>query len=172
MIRLDNWRELLADHIATVYGVDFSWGAFDCATFVGDCVLAMTGVDIVSAIRGTYSTESEADVAMVAMAAGGAGNSEIEAAAIAVANASTMPDIPLSWAGPGDVVLVWSPDVPSLGVIDLDGRFALCASTTGLTRVAQRRWMRAWSVPISFAFGWSITGGVRAAGSADYVLPA
>lgn len=54
MKRRRNWTVLLELCIEEHRHVPFAWGTNDCCTFAGDCLLAMTGMDPISQLRGAY----------------------------------------------------------------------------------------------------------------------
>jgi hypothetical protein len=58
--RVDDWPEALADFVEERRATPFAWGSNDCVTHAADAVLAMTGVDVLGELRGSWSTESAA----------------------------------------------------------------------------------------------------------------
>lgn len=54
--RLDNWQDSLYELIEERRRAPMVWGQHDCALWISDCVLAMTGFDPAEHYRGTYST--------------------------------------------------------------------------------------------------------------------
>lgn len=60
LARLPGWPELLAAYIEERRHMPFAWGSNDCATFAGDALLAMTGVDVLQALRGRWSSREQA----------------------------------------------------------------------------------------------------------------
>lgn len=81
-------------------GQPFAYGVLDCATFVADYVLAMTDVDPMDGVRGTYSDEAGAIAAV-----------PVEFADHIEWTASMFPEIDPSIAQTGDIAVVPS-DVP------------------------------------------------------------
>jgi len=59
-MRLDDWDIRLYDVFDRVKDEHFRWGVFDCFTFASDCVEAITGIDPMKELRGTYGTQNEA----------------------------------------------------------------------------------------------------------------
>lgn len=55
MNRLDDWSERLDAVMTEAKGKTFAYGAFDCALFAADCVLAITGIDYAEELRGYTS---------------------------------------------------------------------------------------------------------------------
>lgn len=61
--RIRNWRQALSEIIEARRRVPFS-DENNCAMFLADCVLAMTGVDLAADYRGKFSTVEEGMVLM------------------------------------------------------------------------------------------------------------
>lgn len=57
MRRLEDWPERLASVVEARLCEPFAWGTNDCCMFAADCVEAMTGVDLLTKLRGTYDDE-------------------------------------------------------------------------------------------------------------------
>jgi hypothetical protein len=68
-MRLSNWPKLLTEAINAAQSQPFAWGSNDCCLFAAGCAQAITGVDAAATLRGTYSTEAEAE-AIIAAAGG------------------------------------------------------------------------------------------------------
>jgi hypothetical protein len=60
MIRVADWESKLDGLLSERKGSNFTWGQHDCCLFVGDAVLAMSGVDIAEWFRGKYSDSNKA----------------------------------------------------------------------------------------------------------------
>lgn len=54
--RIPGWRAALYAEIARHKAEPFCYGERDCALFLANCILAMTGVDPAAAYRGRYTT--------------------------------------------------------------------------------------------------------------------
>lgn len=54
MRKLPHWHAALMEVVGRYAESPFVWGQTDCACFVSDCVLAMTGVDPMAEYRGAY----------------------------------------------------------------------------------------------------------------------
>ena len=54
MERFEDWPQRLTRCAIEAQSRPFVWGAHDCATFAADCVLEMTGVDLIEGMRGRY----------------------------------------------------------------------------------------------------------------------
>jgi hypothetical protein len=87
--------------------------------------------------------------------------SDLGAFATTIASAIGAPEVEPSYARRGDIVFLdnSTPNNPStygaLGIVDLDGRFAICVTTKGVLRVHRvdgdrtnriARWKRAWLI--------------------------
>lgn len=147
MQRVNNWATRLHLLIESSQAVTFAWGQHDCGLFLARAIREMTGVDVAAAYRGTYSTEAGAEAIFLS------GFSDLGAFAASIAVANGMPEIdPVAYARRGDAVWVdnSTPGNPSpygaLGVVGLDGRFAICMGSAGVKRVHMHRWKRAWRV--------------------------
>lgn len=138
MDRLPNWEQILAEHFDAAQKRQFAWGEFDCALAVCDAVKAITGIDPGVEFRGTYRTEAEADAKIAA------GLGEFAAG---VAARFGFREVKASFAGRGDIVLLNNGNPKcALGIVDLTGRTAMCASERGMVRLRMDRWLRAWKV--------------------------
>ena len=60
MNRLPDWLPRLQRLMARRWRQPFEWGVNDCATLACDAVLAMTGVDLATDLRGRYGSREEA----------------------------------------------------------------------------------------------------------------
>ena len=56
-MRIEAWSSALNATIAAWRGRTFAWGTDDCVHLAGDCVLAVTGLDPLTDLRGTYTSE-------------------------------------------------------------------------------------------------------------------
>lgn len=64
LMRLKDWRPRLDDYLQSIEGKGFDWAELNCAFFVADCVLAMTGVDMAAEFRGKVTDLASALVEM------------------------------------------------------------------------------------------------------------
>lgn len=60
MNRLDDWPERLTAFITERVNAPFEWGTNDCSTFAADSIQAITGVDPMREIRGTWNDAASA----------------------------------------------------------------------------------------------------------------
>lgn len=139
MKRLDNWQELLNAAIRGAQSQAFQWGVFDCAKWVCDAVRATTGTDMYAEFRDKYSTRNAAALVIRNFCGGG-----LAALAEKMANMIGAPEVQVSFARRGDVVLVNEGKYDSLAIVD--DVYALCAGKTGLVRVPRVHWRRAWKI--------------------------
>jgi hypothetical protein len=128
--RLRNWPKLLAAHLKASAGRPFAWGAVDCGLAAADAIQAMTGKDPAAELRGRYSTADGATEALLAFAGGG-----IEAAAEKIAAQQGWSEIPIKFAGRGDLVLFDSQDGATLGIVGMDGIHAHSTGPKGAVRI-------------------------------------
>lgn len=129
--RTHNWQSALAVTMAARSSTQFSWGTHDCCMFACDCVLAATGHDPASGIRGTY--RSAAGAAEVLAAHGG-----IRALADARLGSRVDPAI----AQVGDIVLVVLEGRDTLAVCA--GEAAVAPGAVGLVSMPMSAAVAAW----------------------------
>lgn len=55
-----NWHQRLDALVGASLRRPFVWGEHDCCLFAADAVLAITGTDPATGLRGTYRTEAQA----------------------------------------------------------------------------------------------------------------
>lgn len=53
--RLPDWPRRFVDFLEARAGAVFSWGANDCVLFSADCVVAVTGIDPLTHLRGRWA---------------------------------------------------------------------------------------------------------------------
>jgi hypothetical protein len=140
MTRVKQWEKVLAAQLKAARSKSFEWGVFDCCLFAADVVQALTGVDLMSEFRGKYDTELSAYRLIRT-----SGGDDLYAAVSKQTTAQGMTEINPRTAQRGDLVLVNSADRQAMGVVGLDGRFAVCAAMpSGVTLVAMPDWLHAW----------------------------
>jgi hypothetical protein len=135
MKRHSNWATRLHLLIESSKDVTFDWGKYNCGLFVARWIREATGV------------EASAEAIFLN------GFPDLGSFAASIAAAHGMSEVtPITYAQRGDVV--WldnsTPANPSkygaLGIVSLDGRYAVCMSEKGTKRVHMQRWKRAWRV--------------------------
>lgn len=125
------WEDKLAKIIADANKRPFNWGTHDCVTFAADAVLAITGHDPISDLRGQWDSIWSAHRKLVEM--GG-----IESA---VSRRMGEPLTAPRSAGRGDLVLT---NDGFLGIVVLS--HAVAPQPMGLLRVEMHRWITSWKV--------------------------
>lgn len=149
LIRKSNWPELLASFLSERETRPFEWGIQDCALFVCDAVLTMTGTDLAADFRGSYSTRLQAARALRSF-----GCYDIGQLADMIAVRYAIPEIGVTQAGRGDVILVQGgisrtlavSGGPALGIVGMDGRNACFPSVSGLEAISSSLWTKAWRI--------------------------
>jgi hypothetical protein len=125
MIRVADWEDKLNGLLSERHGSDFTWGQHDCCLFVGDAVLAMSGVDIAEWFRGKYSDSHKAYSLLKDYAGGG-----IESVMDKLAELYHMAEIPRMTASHGDIALCevathLNDGTLTLGVINQDNKILI-----------------------------------------------
>jgi hypothetical protein len=115
MARKPDWKIRLITYLGEAARKPFQPGKHDCALFAAGAVKAMTGKDFARGYRGRYRTLKGGLKTL--QKAGFADH-------IALA-ASLLEDIPVSFAGPGDLAVIATPDGPALGVVQGEGIYLL-----------------------------------------------
>lgn len=92
--RLPDWMCRLDAYVRSIWNTPFSWGSHDCCTVSADVVMACTGVDAMSDLRGCYRGKLSA--ARVLVRIGGLDEA---------LSKRLGPVIPVSLAQPGDIGL-------------------------------------------------------------------
>lgn len=64
MQKLDNWLNLLNEHVEANRFVPHAWGSHDCGLWLASCLIVTTGQDLAADIRGRYSDAKGAVRAM------------------------------------------------------------------------------------------------------------
>lgn len=136
-MRKIDWKPDLIAAIDSARTEVFAWGTMDCATFAADCVQAMTTIDPMAGLRGTYHTALEAKA--VVNSAGFADSVEMVA--------SMFDEIEPGMAQTGDIVSVASddPDWDALGIIS--GPRIMVMAPDGLGSLPRTDALRAFQVP-------------------------
>lgn len=94
--RFEDWPERLFDYLESVRSKPFKYGENDCCLFVANAVEAMTGIDPAEEFRG-YDEDGAKEILS---RFGG-----LEGLAEYVCEKSGFPEVPVSMAQRGDVVL-------------------------------------------------------------------
>lgn len=137
MTRFEDWPERLSAEIAKARAAPFEWGAHDCALWAFEVVAALTGVDHVAQVRGTYATREGA----LRCLASEWGCGLLEATAALLGDPLQSP----LYAQRGDVVAIETADGPALGIC-LGAELAFIEQRGGLTLKPITDATRAWRV--------------------------
>lgn len=140
-MRKVDWQKCLEQEILKASTYPFAWGMHDCALFVCNCILAITGDDPAAAFRGKYDSEETAQAALFDFAGGG-----LQETAEKICQDLHYHETPVAYISRGDVVLVDLPTGITLGIVSLNGREALIAAPQGLQNIPLRLAVKAWRV--------------------------
>ena len=135
LARIPTWRVALHETIEAHRRLPFAWGQHDCALFVADCVRAMTGLDLATGFRGSYSTPAGSVRALKR-----AGFDDLVALA-----ANFFEAIPPMMARAGDIAAIETPDGWAVGVVV--GEQVLFLGSDGLGAVDRLSTTKAFKVP-------------------------
>lgn len=103
--------------------------------------MTMGAVDPGASYRGTYSTQLGAEAIF--------GSNLGDFASTILHGTYLCPEVDVAFARRGDVVFLDNGTADgALGVVWLDARFAVCASSTGLVPARKSTWRRAWKIGI------------------------
>ncbi len=144
-MRRFDWQERMNDAINARRDSPFAWGRHDCALFACDVARAICGVDFAAGLRGHYSSERGAYVALKRFAGPNAKRWGLEAAAEKIAASHGCPEVPPLTARRGDIVLMDSEMGGMLGVC-VGETIAKAGVEIGVDFVPLRAALRAWRV--------------------------
>jgi len=136
MKRFDDWPDRLAEFMKREQNRPFAWGESDCALFVCDCILALTGEDLAKDFRGRYTTQRGAYRVLKRIGK----VSSLEE----LATKNLGPPIQVSYAQRGDVVSIPTSLGTALGIIV--GIGAMFKSPSGLVMSDRNNCLQAWRV--------------------------
>jgi hypothetical protein len=142
LIRFPDWTSRFEVFLRETREVPFKYGRSDCALWVGDAILSLTGTDIAAAYRGRYSSRAGALDAALEID----GAQSIEAVAGGRAAAHNMPEVPVLRANRGDMILLRRPRDFSLGILGMDGHSILIAAAAGWGVAKDPNPVRAWTI--------------------------
>lgn len=137
-MREQDWENALNEHLEKMRHTEFKRGLNDCALFVCDCILAMTGKDFASDYRGQYTTRKQAEALIKKH-----GNKDLKSLATEQLGE---PYTNINFAKRGDVVLVPCPEGEALAILDLTGKRAVTTGKDGLVYYPREQWIKAWSL--------------------------
>lgn len=131
MNRLPDWELRLAAFLDRERVGDFRWGRSDCATFACDGIKAMTGVDPMARLRGTYTENDGPRLARIVLEiAAGLGS----------------PEVPKQQVRRGDFLLVRDPSTDLMSCGLSIGPTAAVKTMTGWAHLPMTFWIRGWRV--------------------------
>lgn len=139
-VRLPDWQPRLAQLVTQRMRHPLQWGVHDCCIWAADAVLAVTGADLADGLRGTYSTQPEAEARLLQL--GGL-------TALCVARLG--PVVRTAMAQPGDVGLASVQGVRAL-VVCGGGNF-LAVGAAGLVPVPSESVARVWRCTVGALHG-------------------
>lgn len=142
MMRKDGWQSALSAYLLGCAHMPFRYGSLDCGLFVSGAIEAMTGIDVVPGLRGSYGTRAEAFAAVKSLC----GNVTMAALADTLTAAHGMPEIPVLLAQRGDVVRLRHGRSASLGIVAMHGTEILTPYAAGILRLPLSHATRAWRV--------------------------
>lgn len=138
--RLPDWQPRLAALVSQRLRQPLQWGAHDCTMWAADAVLAVTGVDMAAAVRGTYSTEAEAELRL--LQAGGL---------VELCHRHLGPVVRTALAQPGDIGL--SSVGGTRALVVCGGAHFLAVGARGLVPVPPDDVVRVWRCTAGVAHG-------------------
>jgi hypothetical protein len=129
--RFTDWEARLAGFILARRGMPFAWGTNDCALFVCDAIVALTGIDPALMFRGQYDNKLSALRALREE-----GHSDFEHAISRLCIRHAFEEIHPAMAQRGDVVVLDSEGGPTLGLLGLNGEIFTLEEEGGLLSIA------------------------------------
>mgnify|MGYP000013990542 CR=1 FL=1 len=133
LTRLRDWPERLHALLAARKDQPFAWGTHDCCTFAADAVHALTGLDPLGTLRGSYSTAAQAAHRLATL--GGLQ---------AVVTDRLGPPVRPVFAAVGDVLLIDNAGRELLAICN--GACAVAPGPQGLMTIAAPAIVAAWRV--------------------------
>lgn len=133
-MRVQGWRSILADYVAGAAGAPYQPGTADCALFAAGAVDAITGSDHRRVWAGRYRCVTGGQRILRR-----AGHADVAALV-----AAHLPEVPVAYARPGDLVVLSGTDGLALGVVQGEGIYVL--TPAGLATVPLLTALRAFRV--------------------------
>ena len=133
-MRVDNWPEILNEHIKLADTEEFKWGQFDCCLFAADFVKEITGTDYAKPFRGKYKTVKGAYSALKKYGRG----------KLVDTVSGILPTIPVPLAGRGDVVCTDLGGNDALGICV--GEYSIFLTPEGGGKIKTLDCKMAWRV--------------------------
>ena len=150
MNKLHNWATKLDSYFDECAKKEFEYGVFDCAIFVVDGVLAMTGADIFWEQRGKYKNEDEAKT-LIRKIFPRAEHIPVQAVFDRIIDQfvelNKFKKVSKNFVPRGGIVLLDEMLSNSLGLVDLSGREIVCPHPEhGLLSVPLHHGYKFWSI--------------------------
>jgi len=142
MTRYPDWPARLERFLLEHNDRPFQYGTWDCGLFVAGAIRAMTGTDPAAGVRGLYASRTE----VMDLIRSHTGAARLSAMVERIATRMGMPEIPVSSACRGDVLLLRRSRGNSLALMALDGHSALVLGWKGIRKIAEPAIARAWRV--------------------------
>lgn len=141
--RFDDWPTRLDAFIESRKDYAFSWGSQDCCLFACDCIVEMTGQDLVRQYRNRYHDAAGAQSMLENFS-----DEPMTVGSLAseIAKAHGIEEVPVSFAQRGDVVLVLQDEMESLGVVSLVGDTLWAPGEFGLVEHPLSSAIKAWRI--------------------------
>ena len=137
--RRQDWPLRFLEAVEAKKDTRFSPGIHDCCISACDIIKHITGTDIAVGFR-NYRGKQE--MLKTLSAHGG-----VESIAETIMKANVCAEIPIALASRGDMVMLDTPDGPTLAVVDTDGINAVACGTRGWKRPpVKSRATRAWRI--------------------------
>ena len=135
LLRVDNWPSAMYAAIEEKRNQPFIWGSSDCCLFVADIIEAMTGIDIATGLRGKYDSLESAEIIL---------NGPLVEFMDRAMKFYNIEEIPLSYAGRGDMVVFNSTLGQTLGI--LDGTQIISMGYEGIVMAPRGEAFKAWRI--------------------------
>ncbi|HEY1723953.1 MAG TPA: hypothetical protein VGF89_00915 [Steroidobacteraceae bacterium] len=135
-MRFPDWPQRLDAAIEVARSLPFAYGTHDCCLFAADVVLAVTGEDHAAQLRGTYTSEQDAQALLEQL-----GGLE------AFVRSKLGEPIHVAMAGRGDIMLADAPPPATLSGLGVCiGLRCAFADTRGLAFIPRQRCRLAWKI--------------------------
>lgn len=142
LTRFEDWPARLERYLRISARRPFDWAQHNCCLFATSGVAVITGVNPADLFDQDFTDRQTAGDALRAFAGGG-----VLETAQKIGRALDCPEVPVLSARRGDVVYTSSAPHGGLGLVDLDGRFAVFLTRgEGLARIKLAACDRAWKV--------------------------
>ena len=128
MQRRPDWQSAFDEFLVANRATPFVWGKWDCCLFVADAIRTITGEDLASGLRASYSSLREARWTLRAKY----GSASIERSVARLFSVAAFPEIAPQLAHRGDPVIARRGRDFQIGVMGLDGSIVINSETKGL----------------------------------------